>query len=180
MIGLLHWLQTATSVEGTISQVLVTLKSGVRDEAEKSIRDAVIRYGTRSSSFVRNLQDGSRLELLNLSGAPFPQWFAEQFFSGVLSPYLLNVAIVHKVFHLTQIDCFEMPSSYACSLPLRKTLYGLVLAAEEGSDVAVEEFDREGKNMVRRLERPSYEVSRFGRLPKLQRKYEGAGCFDQA
>ncbi|KAG0421612.1 hypothetical protein HPB47_002510 [Ixodes persulcatus] len=167
MIGLLHWLQTATSVEGTISQVLVTLKSGVRDEAEKSIRDAVIRYGARSSSFVRNLQDGSQLELLNSSGAPFPRWFAEQFFSGVLSPYLLNVAIVHKVFHLTQIDCFEMPSSYACSLPLRKTLYGLVLAAEEGSDVAIEEFDREGKNMVRRLERPSYEISRFGRLPKL-------------
>ncbi|KAM7300656.1 hypothetical protein ISCGN_016264 [Ixodes scapularis] len=50
-----------------------------------------------------------------------------------------------------EIECSTMPSSYACSLPLRKVLFGLALGPEEESNVTVEVFERDGEDLTRRL-----------------------------
>lgn len=166
MVALLHWL-SSKSASAAMSQVLRTFKSSDRDQAGKLVLETVGRYKACTSPFVENLRHGSPLQLLGTSGKAFPPWFAEQFFGGVLNPYLLNVAVLRKVFHLAQIDCFDLQSSYACSLLLRRTLYGLLLNAEEDGNVLVEEFDREGRSMTRQPVKPLFSVENYGRLPTL-------------
>lgn len=168
IISLLHWMQTAASVEDAISQVLAKLKPQVRDGTEKLLRASVAIYADFASPFVSHLERGSQLELLDSSGAAFPQWFADHFFSGLLNAYLLDVVVARKVFHNPQIECFEEPSIYSCSLALRKVLFGLALGAEGGSGVVIEVTQREGESITTHFERPSYEVPTFGKLPKLK------------
>lgn len=168
IINLLHWIQTVTNREDAISQVLATVKPQDRDRKEKLLRASVSSYAAFTSGFVSSFERGSRLELLDSSGAPYPRWFAELFFSCEINSYLLNVAAARKVFHPPQIECSTMPSSYACSLPLRKVLFGLALGPEEGSDVTIEVFERDGEDLTRRLVRPSYQVPRFGKLSKIE------------
>ncbi|CAN8020821.1 unnamed protein product, partial [Ixodes persulcatus] len=147
IINLLHWMQTVTSKEDAISQVLATVKSEDRDLKEKLLRASVASYAAFTSGFVSSFERGSRLELLDSSGAPYPRWFAELFFSCEMNSDLLNVTAARKVFHYPQIECSSMPSSYACSLPLRKVLFGLALGPEEGSDVTIEVFERDGEDL---------------------------------
>lgn len=168
MVGLLYWLST-TSSDLALSQIMQTLKTARREFTAKVILDTMSRYEVCTSPFVDKLKDGAKMVLTDAADSTFPEWFSELYFSGILNPYLMNIAAVHKVFHLTQIDCFELESSYACSLPLRQVLYGLVLSVNSKSkDLAsVEEFDREGRNITRRFVEPMLSAAGYGELPQL-------------
>lgn len=169
MVGLLYWLST-TSSDLALSHILQTLKAARRESTSKIILDTVARYEVCKSPFVDKLKDGAKMVLTDEAGSTFPEWFSELYFSGILNPYLINIAAVHQVFHLTQIDCFELESSYACSQPLRKALYGLVLSVNSKSKdlIPVEEFDREGRNITRRFVEPILSASGYGALPRLE------------
>ncbi|XP_050050336.1 single-strand DNA endonuclease ASTE1 [Dermacentor andersoni] len=169
MVGLLYWLST-TSSDLALSQIMQTLKTARREFTAKVILDTMSRYEVCTSPFVDKLKDGTKMVLTDAADGTFPEWFSELYFSGILNPYLINIAAVHKVFHLTQIDCFELESSYACSLPLRQVLYGLVLSVNSKSkDLAsVEEFDREGRNITRRFVEPILSAAGYGELPRLK------------
>lgn len=169
MVGLLYWL-SSTDAESALAQIVQTLKAPNREHSAKIISDAVARYEMCSSPFVDKLKNGTAMVLSDGTDTTFPDWFSERFFCGVLNPYLLNIAAVHKVFHLTQIDCFDLESSYACSLSLRRALYGLVLSvnAKDGEMASVEEFDREGRNITRRFVEPVSDASGYGKLPRLE------------
>ncbi|XP_065300212.1 single-strand DNA endonuclease ASTE1 isoform X1 [Dermacentor albipictus] len=169
MVGLLYWLST-TSSDLALSQIMQTLKTARREFTAKVILDTMSRYEVCTSPFVDKLKDGTKMVLTDAADSTFPEWFSELYFSGILNPYLINIAAVHKVFHLTQIDCFELESSYACSLPLRQVLYGLVLSVNSKSkDLAsVEEFDREGRNITRRFVEPILSAAGYGELPRLE------------
>lgn len=169
MVGLLYWLST-TSSDLALSQIMQTLKTARREFTAKVILDTMSRYEVCTSPFVDKLKDGTKMVLTDAADSTFPEWFSELYFSGILNPYLINIAAVHKVFHLTQIDCFELESSYACSLPLRQVLYGLVLSVNSKSkDLAsVEEFDREGRNITRRFVEPILSAAGYGELPRLK------------
>lgn len=169
MVGLLYWL-SSTDAESALAQIVQTLKAPKREHSAKIISDAVARYEACTSPFVDKLKNGTAMVLSGGTDITFPNWFSERFFCGILNPYLLNIAAVHKVFHLTQIDCFDLESSYACSLSLRRALYGLVLSvnAEDGEMASVEEFDREGRNITRRFVEPVSDASGYGKLPRLE------------
>ncbi|XP_075560077.1 single-strand DNA endonuclease protein asteroid [Dermacentor variabilis] len=169
MVGLLYWLST-TSSDLALSQIMQTLKTARREFTAKVILDTMSRYEVCTSPFVDKLKDGTKMVLTDAADSTFPEWFSELYFSGILNPYLINIAAVHKVFHLTQIDSFELESSYACSLPLRQVLYGLVLSVNSKSkDLAsVEEFDREGRNITRRFVEPILSAAGYGELPRLE------------
>uniref|UniRef100_A0A1E1X5T5 Protein asteroid log 1 n=1 Tax=Amblyomma aureolatum TaxID=187763 RepID=A0A1E1X5T5_9ACAR len=169
MVGLLYWLST-TSADLALSQILQTLKSTRRELTAKIISETVARYEGFTSPFVDKLRNGTPMVLTDAADGIFPEWFSTLFFYGILNPYLLNIAAVHKVFHLSQIDCFELESSYACSLSLRRALYGLVLSVNSASDKmpSVEEFDRDGRNIARCFVEPVLDAPGFGKLPKLE------------
>lgn len=169
MVGLLYWL-SSTDAESALSQIMQTLKAPRREHSAKVISETVARYEACTSPFVDKLKNGTAMVLSDGAGTTFPDWFSERFFDGILNPYLLNIAAVHKVFHLTQIDCFDLESSYACSLSLRRALYGLVLSvnSEDGEMASVEEFDREGRNITRRFIEPVSVAAGYGKLPRLE------------
>lgn len=169
MVGLLYWLST-TSADLALSQILQTLKSTRRELTAKLVSETVTRYERFTSPFVDKFKNGTPMVLTDAADGTFPEWFSTLFFCGILSPYLLNIAAVHKVFHLTQIDCFDLESSYACSLSLRRALYGLVLSVNSGSDKmpSVEEFDRDGRNIARCFVEPVLDAPGYGKLPKLE------------
>lgn len=169
MVGLLYWLSTTTS-DLALSQIMQTLKAARREFTAKIILDTMARYEVCTSPFVDKLKDGAKMVLTDAADSTFPEWFSELYFNGILNPYLINIAAVHKVFHLAQIDCFDLESSYACSLPLRKVLYGLVLSVNSKyKDLSsVEEFDREGRNISRRFVEPILTLPGYGALPPLE------------
>uniref|UniRef100_A0A1E1XRA6 Protein asteroid log 1 n=1 Tax=Amblyomma sculptum TaxID=1581419 RepID=A0A1E1XRA6_AMBSC len=169
MVGLLYWLSTTTA-DLALPQILQTLKSTRRELAAKIVSETVARYEGFSSPFVDNLKNGTPMVLTDAADGTFPEWFSTLYFCGILNPYLINIAAVHKVFHLTQIDCFDLESSYSCSLSLRRALYGLVLSVNSASDKmpSVEEFDRDGRNIARCFVEPVLDAPGYGKLPKLE------------
>uniref|UniRef100_A0A2R5L4S6 Protein asteroid log 1 n=2 Tax=Ornithodoros turicata TaxID=34597 RepID=A0A2R5L4S6_9ACAR len=169
MIGLLHWLSSVDE-NNVITEVLSTLKSSKREEARKIIADNVERYTKCKSSFAEHLMENGPVTFSFASGTPFPSWFTEMLFSGKVSPYVINVAVIRRVFQLVQVDCFEKPSSYICSLTLRQALYGIILGSDSKRNIGqntVEEFDREGRNMKRFYVEPCFNVPCYGELPEL-------------
>lgn len=169
MIGLFHWLSSVDS-KNAIDEVLNTLKGDKREEAMKIITDMAVHYAGRQSPFVEHLIGKSKLTFSYASGVPFPCWLTEMLFEGTLNPYIINVAVVQRVFQLTQVDCFDMQSSYSCSLSLRKALYGIILGSDserKNGSATVVEFDREGSNMKKFSVEPCFDIPGYGQVPKL-------------
>ncbi|CAL1526383.1 unnamed protein product [Lymnaea stagnalis] len=61
------------------------------------------------------------------NGAPFPHWFIEAVCHGEITPSTLNVAILHRVIIITQVEDLSAPASYLCSANLRNVLYAILL-----------------------------------------------------
>ncbi|GFO47092.1 protein asteroid homolog 1-like [Plakobranchus ocellatus] len=143
IISVLHWLHTQADTSG-ITQVrdqLLTYFSADKRTVVGKLFDKAVQGYTEINTFdgfdLFKFFANERPAFLNVSpdfnfynGRRFPEWFLSSVCKGELTSHILNVAVLHRVILLTQVEALPFASSYNTSSFLRNILYAIVLKDE--------------------------------------------------
>jgi hypothetical protein len=105
--------------------VLTKYLSEFKIEEEKSLRETKV------------LAEGDN-ELPTL-----PNWFLDEYHRGIIRPSLMNIVQMKTHVLYPQIEDFSLPSTFECTLSLRKFLYG-ILRTETDVMTPIKVLDRNG------------------------------------
>ncbi|XP_078607126.1 single-strand DNA endonuclease ASTE1-like [Branchiostoma floridae x Branchiostoma japonicum] len=183
--GLISWLQERESVEDALQTVLSVFRKSEREDYKMMIQSSMVVYTFFKSYLVDYFSSGNLLcRLLTHDGYPLPDWVLQNIRQGAMPTMCLNALANHRVFLHTQIEDLTQPSANTCSLPIRVTIYNILLSHDESQvlqeipkspkkssrhtkEFCVQEYDRIGKDLKKTFLRPEYESSTHGCLPNL-------------
>lgn len=72
----------------------------------------------------------SALGFTGYNGANFPKWFLTAVCRGEITPSILNVAVLHRVILLSQMEDLSEVTAYQCSQRVRHVSYGILLKSD--------------------------------------------------
>ncbi|RUS90241.1 hypothetical protein EGW08_002022 [Elysia chlorotica] len=140
VISVLHWLHTQaddTGIAHLRDQILAYIPPHKCTLVKRLFDKAVLGY-TEVNTFVgcdlySFFADGASTsfqpscDFHSYNGKHFPAWFVQAATKAEITPHILNVAILHRVILLTQMESLMLASSYEASLFLRHSLYAILL-----------------------------------------------------
>ncbi|XP_054165568.1 protein asteroid homolog 1-like [Oppia nitens] len=95
-----------------------------------------------------------------------PDWFVYEYHKGVIRPALMNVIQMKTHVLYPQLEDFSQPSSFDCTLSLRKFLYGL-LRTDTKIMSQIKVMTRKDLNRFDHLVSPQLKISELQELPVL-------------
>ncbi|XP_062610059.1 protein asteroid homolog 1-like [Saccostrea cucullata] len=112
------------------------------------------------------------------NGSAIPGWYLTNHRQGILPPSFLDIITLHRIFLLLQVEHTKSQSSHQCSLKLRQLMYGILLSEditslEKNGELAVnrkcgvEEYDRVGFDLTKKIVLPALVLEGYGPVPRL-------------
>lgn len=188
MFGLLAWLQTVTA-DQAIEKVLHFLKTEDRKVVKQAILKGMEGYNVCGFSLLNHLglltdeeiSSSPDKPLITIEKNELPEWLCQKFRSGDLPPFFLNALVRRRVFLLAQVEDWTQASSYACSLAIRRILYGFGISLDIQRSASKSEVDNDCNNNRFITEfgqnaglpnktnvQPLLELQTFGKVPSLE------------
>ena len=182
----IHWLNDTSGLDPCVEFVIAQIRNDKQDKVKTEIYKSVQSYSRTSKYTSVNLR--SLLESLNSKknstamheqvisdyhGNQLPYWFTERLRKCEIHSLVQNIAVLHRIILLCQVEMLSEISTFRCSERLRKVTYGMILQSgssteTEGShDNCVEEYDRDQKNTKKMYIAPAESIPQFGTLPPL-------------
>ena len=176
MEAVLYWIDTTVNETEALEQILGSVPLEKRDSLKEIVTTSINEYKyidnfsafdieTVLNSFHRDKlpceesnevcpADSDTSELYDFKGSKLPDWFVKRLRNCEMNgSFLQNVVINRRVILNCQVEILRETSSYAASRKLRSYLYKIILSSqadnageEPSQDVAVVEYDRQGKN----------------------------------
>ena len=163
MDDILHWIK-GKSVEKALEEITEYLKSCEEgnEEVDVKIKSLMKRFEATDSLLSQYLNesesDKDSLKMLAKGDIEVvvPNWFAREYRKGIIRPAIMNIVKMKTHVLYPQIEDFEQPSSYECTLTLRLFLYGILRTETENSpDIKV--LDRTGvKKLIEMVVAPTH------------------------
>ena len=188
LAALIEWLSDKSDLDSCVELVVAQLKADRRNMIRREIYNSVKSYintNKHASTHLKSFLDArytndenTPTEACNQSvcdyfGNKLPNWVLQRLRMHEVHPMLQNIAVLHRVFLLCQVEILKEISTYRCSEFLRHVTYGIIFQPDLSADTkdnrrnCVQEYDREGKNTKKFYVRPAESIPCYGKLPSL-------------
>ena len=188
LAALIEWLSDKSDLDSCVELVVAQLKADRRNMVRKEIYKSVKSYTNtekHASAHLKSLLDASHTNdentpteacnqtVCDYFGNKLPNWVLQRLRMHEVHPMLQNIAVLHRVFLLCQVEILKEISTYRCSEFLRHVTYGIIFKPDLNADTkdnrrnCVQEYDREGKNTKKFYVRPAESIPCYGKLPSL-------------
>lgn len=177
-LSLLYWLQSQSSLEEAITNILNFYKIAERKKMQTLISKSVSSYIIVESSFdMKEYFETDKLVFKSPGFKKFchncvlPEWFIHKLKRCQLSISFLNSIRLRRIILMSQIEHMSYPSVYLCSTYIRQVIYGILLLdnveKEPIDKLFIQEYDRVGCNYEKKKINPIFTLPDFGPLPSL-------------
>lgn len=173
--SLLGWLASIHDFSNAVSIVLSFLLAEKREQMREVITKSVDEYTNLNCEVEGHFTDVFvMMPVKSFAGNNLPDWFLDRIKKGEIPVRALNAVTLRRVILLAQIAVMSEPSTYRCSVALRRFLYAVLLSIDvaEGSEdtlkgIIVSEHDREGKHLRCKTTQPLWVLNGGRRTPRL-------------
>ena len=178
MRKLISWLNSLDTYDEGIQKIL---SSACTSEDKETILSAINITEKAYTLDNKSLSTEKILQISN-NGLTVPSWVLNFHREGRLPSELIKILLSRRNFLKPQIEDLKSPSSYQCCARLRKYVYCILLSEDVGNagvqssldngteangKCAVEEYDRKGYELVKKVVCPIKNAKIFDMLPKL-------------
>lgn len=185
MLKLLQWLESMSSQEEVLNNVLSHVKRDKREHVQMLLERSIDSYRNPQTNLEPFLQrsmecdcDGVETEWRTYKGNRLPTWLITSIRKGRVHVLMANALILHRVILRCQVELVAHQSAYQCALPIRKALYRILLSLDLDSvehDIDsdkkklgyIEEYDREAKHLKKECVVPAIQIPTGLYLPSL-------------
>ena len=188
LAAVIEWLSDKSDLDSCVELVVAQLKADRRNLVRREIYKSVKSYTNtdkHASAHLKSFLDASYTSdenapknacnqvVCDYFGNKLPNWVLQRLRMHEVHPMLQNIAVLHRVFLLCQVEILKEISTYRCSEFLRHVTYGIIFQPDLIADTkdnrrnCVQEYDREGKNTKKFYVRPAESIPCYGKLPSL-------------
>lgn len=136
--GLLRWLSSFSSPAQALDEVSRLMgegrNGGGRGKTGETGLSSQLRTGmqeyhiTTQSSLARWFSGGRVVPGGQISG--LPECLSQAAAQGLLAPFVVDAAVMHKVLLIPQVENSKLASSHCCATHIRQAVYGIVLRGQ--------------------------------------------------
>ncbi|XP_067093316.1 single-strand DNA endonuclease ASTE1-like [Osmerus mordax] len=160
--GLLHWLGSLKDKKNALNAVLKLMDDGDRvktKQTEQAFMLSMEEYKLSPSSLGEFFRNGTPPSNIPEPVKVLPDWALLSLTQGKLFSDVIDVILFRRVVQSSQVEDISLPSGKITSRPIRQILYGLLLggrspASMETGQCMVEEYDRDGLNLISHMIKP--------------------------